>query len=116
MAEPVHRYTGLFLSCSIEDAKQKAEHDRKMRLAEEKKQRVLRAVGALRRTFRRLQQRGRELPEHLRLEDREFVMDPNMEHQLRERAEAKVELVRREAAWEGERHSVALNKLKKRSI
>jgi len=104
----------LLLPYSIEDAKQKAEHDRKMRLAEEKKQRVMREVGALRRTFLRLQQRGRELPGHLRLGEREFVMDPNMEQQLHERAEAKVELVRREAVWEGEKHSMGLRKLQRR--
>ncbi len=54
-----------------------------MKLAEEKKQTVRRQIASLRRTFTKLRQRDNELPQELRLDQREFVMDPHMEEQLR---------------------------------
>ncbi len=78
------------LNCSIEDAKQKAEHDRMIKLAEEKKQTVRRQIASLRRTFTKLRQKDSNLPQELRLNPREFVMDPHMEEQLRLETEDKV--------------------------
>ena len=75
---------------SIEDAKQKAEHDRKIKLAEEKKQTVRRQIASLRRAFAKLRQRDNDLPEQLHLDSREFVMDPDMEEQLKHQSEEKV--------------------------
>ena len=98
----------------MEDAKQKAEHDRMMKLAEEKKQHVRRQIASLRRTFTKLQQKASELPKHLRLDKKEFVMDPDMERQMKAQAEEKIKLVRREMAWETEKHSIALRKLQKK--
>ena len=85
-----------------------------MKLAEQKKQHVRRQIASLRRTFTKLQQRGAKLPSHLQLEKKEFVMDPNMEQQLRQQANEKVELVRKEMGWESEKHSIALRKLQMR--
>ena len=75
---------------SIEDAKQKAEHDRKMREAEEKKQKVCREITRLRKAFTMLQYQGRQLPPHLRLPPQEFTMDPSMEQQFRKQMAEKV--------------------------
>lgn len=102
----------LITVCSIEDAKQKAEHDRMMKLADEKKQLVRRQIASLRRSFNKLRQRDNQLPEHLRLGSREFVMDPDMEQQLKKQTEEKIELIRKEMAWESEKSAVALKKLK----
>ena len=104
----------LLLYCSIEDAKQKAEHDRKMKLAEEKKQHVRRQIASLRRTFAKLQSRNSLLPSHLRLANSEFVMDPDMEKNMKKQTEEKVELVHKEMSWESEKHRIALDKLKKK--
>jgi len=52
---------------SIEDAKQKAEHDKMMREAEERKQEVRRIITQLRRQFKKLLEKNHELPTHLRL-------------------------------------------------
>ena len=87
-----------------------------MKLAEEKKQHVRRVVASLRRTFRKLQRRSGELPPHLQLEGKEFVMDPGMETELQQRAGEKVDLVRRQMAWESEKQDIALKKLQKRSV
>ena len=100
--------------CSIEDAKQKAEHDRKIKLAEEKKQRVRREVASLRRTFRKLQQRSQELPAQLQLGAEEYVLDRELETRLQEETSQREELVHREMAWEGEKQDIALRKLQKR--
>ena len=95
----------------MEDAKQKAEHDRMIKLAEEKKQHVRRQIASLRRSFVKLQQKAPQLPKHLQLDRREFVMDPDMEQQMKVQAEEKVKLVRKEMAWETEKHKIALEKL-----
>jgi WD40 repeat protein len=96
---------------SIEDAKQKEEHDRKMKAAEAKKQKVRREIVLLRRTYTDLQQRSQHLPSHLRLSKDEFIMDPSIGQQLLAQLRDKLELVEREMAWESEKHSLALKKL-----
>lgn len=57
-----------YLVHSIEDAKQKAEHDKMMREAEARKQEVRRIITQLRRQFKKLLERNHELPPHLRLD------------------------------------------------
>lgn len=57
----------LFIFYSIELEKQKAEHDKKMRLAEEKKQQVKNTINKLRRDFRKLKAKNGELPSYLQL-------------------------------------------------
>jgi len=55
------------LSCSIEDAKQKAEYDKKLTLAEEKKAATRETIEAMREEFQKLLARNNELPPHLAL-------------------------------------------------
>ena len=81
----------------VEDAKQKAKHDRMIKLAEEKKQHV----------WRQIEENLCQASEHLRLDKEEFVMDPDMERQMKAQAEEKVKLVRKEMAWETEKHNIA---------
>jgi uncharacterized membrane-anchored protein YhcB (DUF1043 family) len=52
---------------SIEEAKQKAEHDKMMKEAEEKKREVRRHVAKMRRMFKQLLEQNDSLPKHLRL-------------------------------------------------
>lgn len=75
---------------SIEDAKQKAEHDRKMKLAEEKKQKVRKEVSSLRRQFNQVLLRNKELSPHLQLSTNDFIMDPEMEETLAQQTREKV--------------------------
>ena len=104
---PIHSFP-----CSIEDAKQKAEHDKRMKMAEDKKLLVRRQISSLRRAFAKLQARNSALPAHLQLSKEEFVMDPDMEGNLKQQTQEKVELVHKELSWESEKHRIALNKLK----
>ena len=80
----------LSLSGSIEDAKQKAEHDRRVKQAEMKKHSVKKEVGRLRHAFQQLVQRNAKLPPSLQLAADEFTMDPGLEAGMREKAEQQV--------------------------
>lgn len=54
-------------SCSIEEAKQKAEYDKKLLLAEQKKTSVRETIQTLREEFQKLIARNNALPAHLAL-------------------------------------------------
>ena len=85
-----------------------------MKQAEEKKLLVRRQIASLRRTFAKLQGRNARLPPHLQLGGEDFVMDPDMEKNLKQQTEEKVELVHKEMSWESEKHKIALEKLHKK--
>ena len=55
------------LLCSIEDAKQKAEYDKKLMLAEEKKAKMRETIESMREEFQKVIARNNELPPHLAL-------------------------------------------------
>ncbi|XP_052253766.1 cilia- and flagella-associated protein 44-like isoform X2 [Dreissena polymorpha] len=99
---------------SIEEAKQKAEHDKMMREAEEKKKEVRRHITKMRRMFKQLLEQNEALPGHLRLHKDEFEMDREIKEELERHKREKIELVRRELAWESEKQRIALEKLRKR--
>ncbi|KAF6034679.1 hypothetical protein EB796_007012 [Bugula neritina] len=99
---------------SIEDAKQKAEHDKMMREAEERKQEVRRIITQLRRQFKKLLEKNHELPTHLRLNAVEFEMDPEIKKELARQTQDKIDTVQKELAWESEKQQIALDKLKMR--
>ena len=82
-----------------------------MKLAEEKKVHARRQIASLRRTFAKLHKRNGSLLPHLQLGPDSFVMDPDMEKNLKEQTEEKVELVHKEMSWESERHRIGLQKL-----
>ncbi|XP_077985504.1 cilia- and flagella-associated protein 44-like isoform X2 [Glandiceps talaboti] len=99
---------------SIEMEKQKAEHDKMMREADDKKLGVKRTIAQLRRQFKKLLEKNKELPEHLQLDRKEFEMDPEIKAELEKHKQDKIELVKRELAWESEKLQIALDKLKNR--
>ena len=77
---------------SIEEAKQKAEHDRRVKLAEKKKLETKRAVELLRREFRALFGRDEILPSHMRLTKLDFQMDPLIQKEVESAVEEKVSI------------------------
>ncbi|XP_038057956.1 cilia- and flagella-associated protein 44-like isoform X2 [Patiria miniata] len=99
---------------SIELEKQKSEYDKMMRKAEEKKMEVRRTIAKFRRQFKKLLEQNQELPDHLQLQRKEFEMDPGIRKELEKQTNDKIELVRRELAWEAEKHKISLEKLKNR--
>ncbi|XP_062841766.1 cilia- and flagella-associated protein 44 isoform X2 [Trichomycterus rosablanca] len=99
---------------SIETAKQKLESDRMLREAEVRKQERRKTLAELRSRFQVVLQENESLPEHVRLQRTELELD----HRFREDAERmtaeKVEEVRKELAWEEEKHRIGLRKLQAR--
>ena len=99
---------------SIEDAKQKAEYDKMMKLAEEKKREVRRQISKFRRQFKGLLEKNEGLPNHLQLKKEEFEMDREIKEELQKQRDERIEIVRKELAWESEKQRISLEKLRKR--
>ena len=99
---------------SIEEAKQKAEHDRMLRLAEDKKMSVRREVAKLRRQFQRVKSKNESLPKHLMLGKDALELDPELREEMKTQTKKRTELLRKEMEWETEKHSIALRKLQAR--
>ncbi|XP_033757971.1 cilia- and flagella-associated protein 44-like isoform X3 [Pecten maximus] len=99
---------------SIEDAKQKAEHDKMMKQAEEKKRDVKQRIAHLRRQFKTLLEQNENLPNHLQLRKDEFEMDREIKLELQRQKAERIAIVRKENAWESEKHRIALEKIRKR--
>ncbi|XP_076438307.1 cilia- and flagella-associated protein 44-like isoform X2 [Babylonia areolata] len=99
---------------SIEDAKQKAEHDKMMKEAEEKKREVRRQIAKLRRQFKSILEQNESMPAKQQLDRLEFEMDREIKLELERQTMERVSLVRRELAWESEKQRIALEKLRKR--
>ena len=55
------------LICSIEEAKQKREHEKMLKTAEDKKVKVRRTITTLRSRFKKLRSANKDLPAHLSL-------------------------------------------------
>lgn len=99
---------------SIEDAKQKDEYDKMMRLAEQKKAGVRASIRDMQKKFRLLIDKNSDLPTHLRLNRKEFEMDAEIKKELQRQTANKIDIVRKEMAWEEEKHRIALEKLRNR--
>ncbi|XP_064651335.1 cilia- and flagella-associated protein 44-like isoform X2 [Lineus longissimus] len=99
---------------SIEDARQKAEYDRMMKVADEKKQNVRKTISQLRLQFKKLVESNDELPRNLQLLRMEFEMDPEIKKELERQTHDKIALVGKEMAWEAEKCRIALEKLRQR--
>eukprot|EP00105_Crassostrea_gigas_P043284 XP_019927432.1 PREDICTED: cilia- and flagella-associated protein 44-like isoform X1 [Crassostrea gigas] len=99
---------------SIEDAKQKAEHDKMMKIADEKKKDVRRQIAKLRRQFKSILEQNEGLPPHLQLRKEEFELDKDIKLELDKQKHDRIDIVRKELAWEAEKQRIALEKLRKR--
>jgi len=96
---------------SIEVQKQKAEHDRMIKRAEEKKINVKSTINKLLGEFRRLKSRNNELPSYLQLPVQDFIIDNNMRIDLEKETEDKIGSLHKETLWESEKHRIALAKI-----
>ncbi|KAH9503837.1 Cilia- and flagella-associated protein 44 [Bulinus truncatus] len=99
---------------SIEDAKQKSEYDKRMKEAEYKKKEVRKKINQMRRQFRTIIEQNENLPKHLQLGRMEFEMDREIKQELERQTQEKIEIVRKELAWESEKLRISLDKLRKR--
>ncbi|VDP46851.1 unnamed protein product [Schistosoma mattheei] len=96
---------------SIEETKQKSEHDRLVELAERKKAETRQKVAELKDRLRKLKEQNNRLPERIRLPTEAFNLVPQIRCDLLKDRETEIDLVYRETAWETEKNRLALEKL-----
>ncbi|NWU36537.1 CFA44 protein, partial [Hylia prasina] len=96
---------------TIEEYKQKMEYERKMKEAEEKKNKKREELTALRQDFAFLLQKNQKLPKHMQLHREEFEMDRRIFEELDRQRLQRIQLVQKELAWENEKQMIGLQKL-----
>uniref|UniRef100_A0A4W3IB69 Cilia- and flagella-associated protein 44 n=1 Tax=Callorhinchus milii TaxID=7868 RepID=A0A4W3IB69_CALMI len=99
---------------SIENAKQKAEHDLMVKLAEEEKADKRIKLATLCKEFKALQSRNAALPEHVQLNREDFELDHRIRLETERQTIERIGLVSKETAWEQEKHLIGLRKLQAR--
>ncbi|XP_054829046.1 cilia- and flagella-associated protein 44 isoform X2 [Eublepharis macularius] len=99
---------------SIENAKQKMEHDMIIKAAEMKKYFKRQELILLRHKFQDLLQINKELPKHMQLDRVQFEMDRRICAEMDRRTAHSIRLVMKELAWEQEKHRIGLQKLQNR--
>eukprot|EP00055_Hartaetosiga_balthica_P018003 m.126721 g.126721 ORF g.126721 m.126721 type:complete len:2101 (-) comp9436_c0_seq1:2135-8437(-) len=96
----------------IEDELQRAERDRQLRSAEEKKQDMRHEIMVLRREFESLVAENDALKPSLRVPAEAFVLNPALREDMENKRIAAVHKVEKEMQWTVEKHRVAHNKLR----
>ncbi|NXO71888.1 CFA44 protein, partial [Phainopepla nitens] len=96
---------------TIEEYKQKKEHERKMKEAEKKKNKKREELSALRQDFVFLLQKNQELPKHMQLHREEFEMDRRIFEELDRQKLQRIQLGQKQLAWEHEKQLTGLQKL-----
>ncbi|NWX15284.1 CFA44 protein, partial [Aegotheles bennettii] len=97
---------------TIEEVKQKKDHERIMKEAEEKKRKKREELVALRQEFLFLLQKNQELPKHMQLHREQFEMDRRIFEELDRQTAQRIQLVQKELAWGHEKHLIGLQKLR----
>ncbi|XP_067108345.1 LOW QUALITY PROTEIN: cilia- and flagella-associated protein 44 [Osmerus mordax] len=99
---------------SIETAKQKLEMERMRREAELRKVERRKKLTELQNQFRLVLLENQTLPPHVQLHRTELELDRRFREETERLTAQRVREVRRELAWEVERHRLGLNKLQER--
>ncbi|XP_059823753.1 cilia- and flagella-associated protein 44 isoform X3 [Hypanus sabinus] len=99
---------------SLENAKQKAEMDLILKLAEEKKAKKRMEIDFLQNEFKELQIKNAELPEHVQLKKEDFEIDRRIQDQIDKQITDRIEMVYKKMAWEQEKYQIGLQKLQAR--
>merc|ERR1712151_151351 len=84
-----------------------------MKLAEDEKLRKKQEIDVMRRGFKKMKDKNAELPTYLQLPPQDFIIDPSLKEEFQAETQEKINLLHREKAWESERQSIALHKIKK---
>ncbi|NXI63059.1 CFA44 protein, partial [Anseranas semipalmata] len=98
-------------ACNIEEVKQKKEYERIMKEAEDKKNKKREELIAMRQEFLFLLQKNQELPKHMQLHRDQYEMDRRIFEELNRQTAQRIQLVKKELAWEHEKHLIGLRKL-----
>eukprot|EP00730_Choanoeca_flexa_P004745 TRINITY_DN11792_c0_g2_i1.p1 TRINITY_DN11792_c0_g2~~TRINITY_DN11792_c0_g2_i1.p1 ORF type:complete len:1946 (+),score=593.51 TRINITY_DN11792_c0_g2_i1:1-5838(+) len=97
---------------SLEEEREKAERDRAMMTAEQRKARVKEQIANLRTEFEAIASANARLPLPEQLPAAAFEMDPQFRRDMAARKQAALDRVRRELNWELERNKIAHAKLR----
>ena len=96
---------------SIEEARQRAENDRKLKLAEEQKKQVLAQVNKLRKKFKHFQTDNTALPSHMKIEDNDFIMDHQTVRDFEQTTVDNIKTVGLQRQWLSEKFNIGYDKL-----
>lgn len=99
---------------SIQQAKLRTEEDHRVKLAEEKKEGVKERVKKLRKAFKELRVRNIATEEWIKITEDDFNIDPVYFTHLKEKNLERIEITKKEVAWNIEKHTLLLNKLKQK--
>ena len=64
--------------------------------------------------FKKIKMRNEELPPHIRLDIKEFEMDPEIREEFEKQKQEQIDFIHKEMAWESEKQTIALQKLENR--
>ena len=101
---------------SIEEEKQKAELDRRIHAADEKKELVKQKIENLRQKYLGLVQENAKAPSYMRLDSESFKIDPFLYDRMKEQTEKLVKDASYGTMWEAEKSRVGLRKVKDRLV
>ena len=96
---------------SLEEARQRAENDRKLKLAEEQKKQVIGQVNKLRKRFKQFQTRNNNLPGHIQIGEDEFTMDEQIVRNFQAQTEENLKIVELQQQWQCEKYTIGYDKL-----
>ncbi|KAI6658873.1 Cilia- and flagella-associated protein 44-like [Oopsacas minuta] len=96
---------------SLEEARQRAENDRKLKLAEEQKKQVIAQVNKLRKQFKQFQSRNNSLPSHIQLGEEEFIMDKQAVEDFNTQTIESLKMVELQQQWLREKYIIGYDKL-----
>ncbi|XP_075857541.1 cilia- and flagella-associated protein 44 isoform X2 [Microcebus murinus] len=99
---------------SIENARRKREYDKLMKEVEEIKAGKREQLKVLRNEFRKLLEMNEELPKHMQFKRTDFDLDSKIRAEINRKTAYKLQQVRKELAWEKEKHELGLKKLRNR--
>ncbi|CAF0711556.1 unnamed protein product [Brachionus calyciflorus] len=96
---------------SIEQAKQKSEHDKMISIAEAKKAEMRQKINGLRKMFKDLSTKNDQLVPRLKLNKDEFLLEESIKQQVVNQINEKIDITYRELAWNSEKCRLMLEKV-----
>ena len=96
---------------SLEEARQRAENDRKLKLAEEQKKQVLAQVNRLRKQFKHFQTQNTNFPPHIQIPADGFIMDKQAVEDFDRGTADNLKTVELQQQWLREKYDIGYNKL-----
>lgn len=100
-------------SLSLEEEKQKSDHDRRLEIALARKHDVLQIIAKCKEEYDALIKRNRALPVSQQIPYSELELDPRITLSLKKRFESEMELVKRKKAFDVEKVKLAGEKLRR---